>query len=253
MNRGPKQFVYGSIFLTLAISLIFGGYFLLVRPAPSCFDKRQNQGEEGVDCGGVCEQFCYPAVVKPITKTGDAKIFSIDERRSNVLVEVQNANTSLAAKRFEYTLRFYGEDGIQIDTVSGESFIYAEEVKYVLYPSVSIPRRNINRVDFEVTNVEWASSEAFKKPNVSIQDQAVRVVGREIRVTGTVVNQDLRTLPNVEIVALFYGTFRQIAGASRAEVEEVGVDERRQFTVIYPESSIIVPENAKVFVHAYRP
>ena len=50
-----KQLKIFSGFAVLVLLIVLGGIYYF-EPSPSCFDKIQNQNEEGIDCGGVCKQ-----------------------------------------------------------------------------------------------------------------------------------------------------------------------------------------------------
>ena len=54
-------FIYLTFFLLFSLSLYF--YF---KPQPSCSDGKQNQNEQGVDCGGVCVQECDIVKAQPL-------------------------------------------------------------------------------------------------------------------------------------------------------------------------------------------
>jgi len=45
-------FIFTTIFLCV---IVFGFYNFALKPRPSCFDKKQNGSEIGVDCGGNCK------------------------------------------------------------------------------------------------------------------------------------------------------------------------------------------------------
>ena len=51
-----KQLTYFSVFLIIIIGVAVGFYLNIT--VPSCTDKKQNQDEKGVDCGGQCSKEC---------------------------------------------------------------------------------------------------------------------------------------------------------------------------------------------------
>ena len=48
-----KRLVIIFVYLVI-ISAVGTGLYFLLRTQPTCGDKIQNQGEEGIDCGGPC-------------------------------------------------------------------------------------------------------------------------------------------------------------------------------------------------------
>ena len=104
MDRLLKQFLFALLFLA-----IFGGIsfwiYRITRPVVSCFDKIQNQGEEAVDCGGVCGNFCLSSL-KPI-EIKNSYLFKITEESGGVadydtLFKVYNPNSQFGSSRVDY-------------------------------------------------------------------------------------------------------------------------------------------------------
>ena len=53
MNKYTKKQIKIALVYILILAIISTGIFLIISSkGPSCNDKIQNQGEEGVDCGG---------------------------------------------------------------------------------------------------------------------------------------------------------------------------------------------------------
>ena len=65
MPRILKQTLFGLFFLAVFGGVVFWIY-QSTRPVLTCFDKIQNQDEEGVDCGGKCQILCRADSIKPI-------------------------------------------------------------------------------------------------------------------------------------------------------------------------------------------
>ena len=58
MERNKKkQIVISLIYVTIFLVIVSWIYYI-IRPVPNCFDGKQNQNEEGVDCAGVCAKKC---------------------------------------------------------------------------------------------------------------------------------------------------------------------------------------------------
>ena len=233
MSRHLKQFIYGTLFILIFAAVAGSGYFFFFKPGASCFDKIQNQGEEGVDCGGPCRQFCLPAAVGPIESIGRIYWFYIDENHSSLLAQIQNPNSELGARRFDYNFNIYGDQGELLGISRGQSFVYASEARYLFVPSVNVPTTNIERVEFNASNPAWEEPRVFKRPQLLIQNQNSALVGREIQVSGTLLNQDSSALAQVEIMALFFGKFGQIAAVSRTILDALTTGETRALSLIH--------------------
>ncbi len=252
MDRRQKQIFYGSIYLVILVAIVFGFYIVFFREKPSCSDGIQNQNEAGIDCGGPCEKLCL-AGAQPIKLIGKVNLLYVGLDHASLLAKVENPNTSLAARNFDYVFDIYDEAGKFLRSAGGKSFVYAGEFKYILVPNLEYSVEKISRVDFTSRNPRWVSAEDFFRPKIVIQNHQTEVFGKELRVSGKVINQDLIALPKVKVIAVFFGKFGQTSAASETELDNIGVDEVRPFTVIHPLTEGVNPEATQVFVFAYRP
>src|ERR1700689_3190673 len=101
--RRTKQLIYGAIYLAVLIVVITGIYFWFLKPAPSCFDHKQDGGETGVDCGGPCAAICTTGAVPIALVPGtDVSSFLSNPGHYTFLAEVLNTNPGFAAQSFDY-------------------------------------------------------------------------------------------------------------------------------------------------------
>ena len=120
MPRSLKQFLYALLFIAFFSGAGFLSYRIFLKPAVSCFDKVQNQGEEGVDCGMVCGTICLPSDLKPIEVFGSVSLFRPSPDVVSVLAQLRNANATVGAAHFTYHVTFYDEGGAALRIVSGD-------------------------------------------------------------------------------------------------------------------------------------
>ncbi len=71
-----KQVSIGLVYFLILILLGAGAYFAFFQKKPTCFDKIQNQKEEGVDCGGPCVLSCEHLTIKNI-EVSEVKFLSL--------------------------------------------------------------------------------------------------------------------------------------------------------------------------------
>ncbi len=171
MPRRLKQVIYGIFYLVFFALLGTGIYFLFLKPAPSCFDDKQNGTEEGIDCGlPACGKICLPSTLRDIAVLGEPNLFSIDDTHSTLLVALQNSNLDYAAKSFRYEAKLYDKKGAVSQTFSGNSFIYAGELKYIALPNVFASKADLGMIEFAIQNPAWVQADIFRKPHLTIQD-----------------------------------------------------------------------------------
>ncbi|MBI4086023.1 MAG: hypothetical protein HY433_02150 [Candidatus Liptonbacteria bacterium] len=254
MSRLLKQVVYGLFYLIILAGLVFGAYSLFFKPAPSCTDGKQNQGEQGIDCGGLCARTCTRADIGPIEISGEPQIFHPTASGISVLAKIQNPNSDYGAGRFSYTFKFYDSQDNLIQEVPGESFAYASEIKYLAEFNLSFSGfEQARRAELIIENPEWISSDSFKLPRAALQSAQTSKSDRgTLQVEGRFINNDSVTLPNVVVIALFYSQYGQTAGVSKNEIDNVPPGDSRTFSVIHPAISNIDVSRTAVFLYAKR-
>jgi len=235
MSRTAKQIVYGFLYLCVLFGIVALIYFLFLKPAPTCFDNVQNQGEEGIDCGGPCAKICTPADIQPIAVIGDVMAFATSPNHVTFLARVTNANSDFAARSFDYRFDLSDAMGDVIQSFSGQSFIYAGEVKYILLPNEEVTS-SVSGVAFTAMNPEWAKSSDFgPAPQFVFQNIAAGAASPSaIGISGTVTNEDASAFDKVAIVAVFKNAAGVPVGASQTELDNVAANETYDFRVTYP-------------------
>lgn len=252
MPRLAKQFLYGLFFIVLFFAVGSGAYYLFLKPAGSCFDVAQNQGEEGVDCGMVCGNTCLPADLQPIEAVGYVQVFHPSPDRVSVLAQLHNANAAVGASHFTYEIRFYDEAGNALRAERGNSFIYPREIKYLAHFADSSGLEKASRADIVIRDPQWVTADSFAAPQVTIITYATSGSDKGLMVEGRVVNDDTTPLPTVTILAFFYGGFGQVAGVSKTELTGLAPKEARDFTIAHPAILRADTSKADVFVTASR-
>ena len=170
-SRFLKQLIYGAFYLVIIFGLGYGIYASVLQGPASCFDNRENQGEEEVDCGGPCPS-CELKRLKPI-QVSPVAIFDIGNGQLSALVELRNPNVSYGANRFSYKLSFYNAAGSEVSSVVKDSFIYPGEIKYIVEAGLNINPREVSRAEARLTNFSWKSIQEFSLPKA--QTRAIKV------------------------------------------------------------------------------
>ena len=102
---GQRRFVIGGILLVLAAALIAVTVIATVYKTPTCSDNIQNQGEQGVDCGGPCAKLCSSQVSQPVVRFTQAVVAG--PGRTDVIAYIDNPNVSAAARGVKYDITLY--------------------------------------------------------------------------------------------------------------------------------------------------
>lgn len=102
-----RQILYFTFFGVIILSIIL--YFLwpIIFPAPTCFDKKQNGIETGIDCGGNCLLQCVNEYT-PLN-VSLSKAYKKSEGVYDILVLIENKNANKAPKTLNITIDIYDE------------------------------------------------------------------------------------------------------------------------------------------------
>lgn len=254
-GRLAKQLLYGTFFLAICIIVVGWIYVSYFKPQPTCFDGKQNQNEEAIDCGGLCPKICLYSGFTPLQVVGSGNIFFPDSSRIALVARVQNPNPEYATPSFSYTFTITDGQGRTVE-IPGSSFIYAGEIKHIvaLQPRqrTDIDFRDLRSVNLRLQEPQWVKEKDFRRPQLRIQEQRVSQDG-SVRVDGVVTNEDTIDFRNVEVLALLFGTRGQLAGVSFTNLTSLPVNQQREFSIIHPPITDFDPQATQLNVSAYRP
>lgn len=231
-KRLVKQIIYGLGYLVIIFFILFMVYFVWFKLEPTCFDRRQNQGETGVDCGGSCAA-CEIKTLLPL-QSNWKHYFSINGKAA-LSAQIKNSNINYGASRFSYNFEVYNKNGAKIKTIFGGSFIYASEIKYIL-ELTDIDYESIGEIKILFPDVQWLTGEKFSKPKTQIRGRLVKKSddGREIEMSGYIINENPYSLKKVRIIG-FLATQNNIKiSVSKTEFEDLRAFEEKYFKIIFP-------------------
>lgn len=236
MSRILKQIIYGALYLIVAGAIVYGLLSLNIFSAPSCFDNKQNQKEEGIDCGGPC----VPCAIKNLQPLrSKIETFGIDGN-TNAVITLANPNFDYGAESFAYTVNFYNQQKDKIFSLSKTSFIYpAEAQKTIIEPNLRISSLSIaGSPELIIGNINWKPAAEFPEPKVQIRQVKTEVSGSQAAITGILVNRESFSLTRAGVGALVYqnlpdGTTR-LVGASKTVLQNLQPLEERAFNIPVP-------------------
>ncbi|TSC59511.1 MAG: Uncharacterized protein LiPW15_816 [Parcubacteria group bacterium LiPW_15] len=251
MKRFLKHFFYGIFYLAILTGIGYLAFLMFIKPPASCFDNRQNQSEPGVDCGGPCAKICLPSTIRPLTLSGEAQLFSTNGLWS-VLFWPENPNPDYAITSFKYAVNIYDEAGLIVKTLSGDSFLYASEIKYIDIPAINLGGSVPAKAEFQITDPVWIEAGKFSKPNLVVQSPSASISGNNVEYRGRIVNRDTVPFATVKVVAIFNDAMGNRAGVSETEIQSLAPGENKEFTILYPASLELNLDSIQPFVYAAR-
>jgi len=133
-KRLAKQLIYGSVFAGILFLILLSFYNSNFKPAPTCSDGKQNQGEEGVDCGGPCADCAIRDLFEFKADRTQIRYFPADpEGKTTVFYfELKNLNLNYGADFFYYYIDLFDKIDYEFDHVTDSSQIYAGGINRIV-------------------------------------------------------------------------------------------------------------------------
>jgi hypothetical protein len=240
MSRFLKQFIYGTLFLAVIGVIVYGVYFLALRPTPSCFDNRQNGDETGIDCGGSCIS-CEIKNLQ-ILNISATSLFGTD-RVFSASAEVSNPNHNFGAKSFDYEVNFYDTAGNPlVAPIKNKSFVYAGESKRIVEAGVRITTGIPRSAEIKIvtSSITWERAEEFFEPPHELGNLSAAAEGSQLVVSGNFTNLNNYIISRVIVTAFAIDSSGNRVGASRTELQNVGPFRVENFKVFIPLSATVL-------------
>ena len=122
MNWAQRRKLMYVMGVLLVLSVALG---LVVRQAtkvaPTCYDKKQNQGEVGTDCGGPCTFYCVNELADP--KIRWVRTFDLRPDVVHAVAYIEHTYPTAAAREIRYSFKLYDDNNSLITERTGSTFL----------------------------------------------------------------------------------------------------------------------------------
>lgn len=237
LNWALRRQIFYIIILVLFF-LIFG--FLIIYPsltkAPTCNDNKQNGDETGIDSGGSCLN-ADPAKADAISVLW-TRIFRVIPGRYNAVAYIVNHNKNTAVKKINYKFRFADANNIYIGKREGSTFVPPGGNFAVFEPGIDIGNSIPVYVDFEFTETPlWlqVSPEKINQLKVLVSNIQLMNETTNPRLSATIKNNSLFTIPNMGVVAILYDAGGNAISTSRTYLTELAPLQTADINFTWPE------------------
>jgi hypothetical protein len=198
----------------------------------SCFDKEQNQDEEGIDCGG---SFCAPceASIKDLTLLW-SRFFVIKDGVATVAAFFENSNQFLRSSEFTYSIKLYDKENILIAVRENTTYIEPSSRFVIFEPNIETGARVAGHAIVEIRSVKWDVGRP-RVLQIVVENKDLLLDDFPSRLEIRVHNESGLTYNNVEAVAVLFGANEDVRGVSRTIIESFGIDESRNLVFTWPD------------------
>jgi hypothetical protein len=230
-----------QILYVFVILLFFAGAgFLIVRPffnkAPTCTDNKQNGTETGVDCGGMCARACL-AETDSLTVLW-ARAFRVVPGRYNAVAYVVNHNRNTAVSSLSYRFRFADKNNVYIGKREGTTYVPPSGNFAVFEPAIDFGNSVPVYATFEFTETpDWitVSQDKIDQVKVLVSNIALTNETTSPRLSATVKNTSLFSIPEVNVIAILYDASHNAVSGSRTYIDRLDQEETKNIAFTWPE------------------
>jgi len=237
MNWALKRQIFYVVILLLFFSALA---FLIISPsfkkAPTCVDNIQNGGETGIDCGGPCPKACLVQVDQVSVLW--ARAFKVIRGRYNAVAYLVNHNKNTAVRKINYRFRFADAKNIYIGKREGSTIIPPSGNFAVFEPGIDIGNSIPVYVTFEFAETPiWLQVPQDKIDQIKILVSNIQLLDETTspRLSATIKNNSLFTIPNVDVIAILYDTSGNAISTSRTYLNQLGPLQNTDINFTWPE------------------
>ncbi len=204
-----------AVLLVLATALS-----LVVREAtkvtPTCYDRKQNQGEVGVDCGGPCTFYCRDELADP--KVRWVRTFEIRPGVVHAVAYIEHTYPTAAARTMRYSFKLYDANNTLITERTGTTFLGPMGRSAIAETLIQTGNVVPARVAFAVLpTLPWEKIPVSYSQVVLKTDRTLlESFEGGTRLTATIENTSRISFRDLDVVAILYDKDDNAVTASKA-------------------------------------
>ena len=230
-----RQLGVFAVFAAVVL-LVVGGLIYYFRPEPTCFDNRQNQDEEGIDCGGTIARCASCSEKMHDITILWTRFFPTRQGVYDAAALLENGNQFLKTGKFVYVFKLYDESGVLIAIRENSTFIWPGEKFLIFEPNILAENRVPKRALLELRSVAWEAGEArplkidVLKRDILLQDSSPPRL--EVRIK----NQENQIYKNIEISAALLSQEGDVFGVSKTLLGSLDIGEEKNVVFTWPQA-----------------
>lgn len=226
-----RQLLYYVVAAIVAIFLSIVAWQTLFSATATCFDKRQNGGEAGVDCGGSCTLLCQETARAPVVLW--ARAFKTSPRAYTAAAYVQNQNTGAGARAVSYSFQLFDDKNLLVVEKTGVIDLPPVRTIAVVEPKVDVGNRTVARTQFSFSTLaSWSRVAADAIVSVKVTDQQLSADGS--RLSATLVNDTLEDSSRITVVGVLFDQYGTARAASKSILDRIPAKSSQSVVLTWP-------------------
>jgi hypothetical protein len=232
-QRRKTTYIVSILFVLAIIASIV--LFFVLKKVPTCFDGIQNQGEQGIDCGGPCKILCKAQYGDPVILWGPRWEKVQSNGDYNFLTYAQNPNIGAEAFNVPYSLKVYDAKGILLYETTGTTYIPSNNSFVIFQDNVNLSDKIPVRTEFQFTeSPSWQKTEdnglslTATSKNLTNEDTAPKLFV-------TISNSSINSISNIQSVAILYDADNNAIAFSRTKIDSISAGGTSDIVFTWPE------------------
>lgn len=243
-----RQFKIVGILLILptVISVYILYKFLSIKP--TCFDKKQNGTEQGIDCGGGCQLQCTEQVTQLAVRW--MRSFPINENFYNAAAYIENQNTNIGIKKITYEFKLYDKDRVLIGRREGETFIEPNKGTIIFEQQISVGKIKpaYTNFSFSTQPIWYKTDSKLSQLTVSVKDQALNTEDIKPRFQATLKNlSEKYFIHNLDVIVVMYDESGNAIQVGKTTLQSFDPLEEKKIFITWQDKFDIIPTRYEVF------
>ncbi len=216
-----RKLTYISGVIVAAVVIIGIPAFLLFYKAPTCSDGIQNEGEQGIDCGGPCRTLCQTDFLSPVVVWASSE--EVAPGLYNLGAYIENPNIDGGAVNVPYQFSVFDSQGILITHVTGTMNIPPNRNTLAFVGAVNMEQRipAAGGVQFSfIASPTWAKAEDTLG-NISISNKQYTEDSSGASLQATITNTALTPYNNLTVFSVLSDANGNEIGFSKTAINQI--------------------------------
>lgn len=202
--RKKKQTIIIAIVASFVLAVAIAIYFFYLRPVATCFDSKQNQGEEKIDCGGPCTP-CEIIELKPI-KIEWIRALKTTESNYDLVARISNVNQNYGAREIKYKFSLFDLNNNLLAEKEGKSFILPREEKFLAEFKV-FSANQVLKINLDIEPVQWEKIKDYEPLEIEVFNSSYQVLDDGpvfSQAAGIIKNSARRDYRNIRLIVVVF-------------------------------------------------
>lgn len=240
-----RQFIIVSLICGVIVALVAATAIAIFYDTPSCTDRRQNQDETGIDCGGSCARLCVAETRAP--NVTFVRPLTTGQGRTDVIAYLENPNRTAAAKNARFTIELYDSGGIVIARKDGTVDLPPGAIVPVYVPGVYGGPQTVARAFLTIDPTSLVFMKYTDERIIPRYNNDVQMLGAGApRITASFSNPSALLLRDIPVIATVFDANENAIAATQTLLSELPPQGTAQVTFVWNEPFSAPPVRVEV-------